>query len=391
MVKKKQIVFIEPLPNVFMYRLARSLRLTGKYETVLFCFSKVDKEFFSKAYDKILVLELSHKLKIKNLFDLSKKMLNGEVKTFLEQIKEMKPYLFHVTGPDLFSLMALNFLKKNKTPKIYYSNDLWSTDNRNFFFTKNCWIKGESLKFCENRCFRLANGALNKMSLEDFEYIKYDVNLPKMALPPGCLDEWTFLPQKKKNKEIHLVCGAGPHKIGDTVFSFMEQIKIINSQKIYFHTYGSCSNEKDDKKFDDEAKKNEYYIKHSKVTPHRLNEEMSGYNYGTFLTFFERAKEDSNPGLVRTQLSSRMINYLESGLPIIINKQYSYMVEIVEKHNIGFSIGVEDLKNLREIIEQKDYSQLQENIKKFQKEFKWNKKIKEVEDFYDKIVSMKKI
>ncbi len=390
MVKKKQIVFIDPLPNVSMYRLARSLKLTGRYETILFSFSKIDKEFFGKAYDKIFVLELSHHLKVKNLFDLSKKILNGEVKTFLEQIGRMNPYLFHITGPDLFSLMTLNFLKNNLCSKIYYSNDLWSTDNRNFFFTKNSWIKGEINKFCEKRCFRLANGALNKMSLEDFEYIKYNVNLPKMALPPNCLDEWTFLPQKKKNKEIHLVCGAGPHKIGDTIFSFMEQIKIINSQKIYFHTYGSCPNEKEDKKFDDEAKKNEYYIKHSKVTPRRLNEEMSGYSYGTFLTFFERAKEDSNPGLVRTQLSSRMINYLESGLPIIINKQYSYMVEIVEKHNIGFSIDVEDLKNLRKILEQKDYPQFQKNVKKFQEEFKWSKKIKDIEAFYEKVIKIKK-
>ena len=384
--KKKQIVFIEPIPNVSMYRLARSLKLTGKYETILFSFSKIDKEFFSKAYDKILVLELSHKLKIKNLFDFSKKMLNGKVKAFLEQIKKMNPYLFHITGPDLFSLMVLSSLKKNPASTVYYSNDLWSVDSRNYFFTKKFWIKGEFQKFFEKRCFKLANGASNKMSLENFEILKYDVNIPKIALPLRCLDEWSFPPKKKKNKEIHIGFGASPHTVGGEVISFMEIIKIFSSQGIYLHTYGPCPKEKDNQIFNKESKENKYYFNHKKVTPYKLNEEMSRYNYGIFLTFYEQSESDSNPGLARTQFSSRIVNYIESGLPVIIGKQYEYMVEMIEKYNIGFSIDVGDLKNLRKIIEQKDYSQFQKNIKKFQKEFMLSKKIKEVEEFYDKVI-----
>jgi hypothetical protein len=386
MVNKKQIVFIEPLPNVSMYRLARSLRLTGKYETILFSFSKVDKEFFSKAYDKIFVLELSHHLKVKNLFDLSKKMLNGEVKTFLTQIENMNPYLFHITGPDSFSLMTLNFIKNNLCSKIYYSNDLWGSDARNFFFTKNFWIKGESLKFCENRCFRLVNGALHKMSLEEFEYLKYNVNLPKITLPLGCLDEWTFLPKQKKDKEIHIAYGGSPNVIGDESISFMEIIKTITLQGIHFHTYGPCLNEKTDQIFNKESKKNKYYFNHKKVTPYKLNEEISHYTYGILLSFFEQSKADSNPAIVKTQLSSRMVNYIEAGLPIIVNRQCQYMTEIIEKNNIGFSIGVGDLKNLKKIIEQKDYPQFQKNVKKFQKEFRWSKKIKDIEEFYEKVI-----
>ncbi len=386
---KKQIVFIEPKPTVFIYRIARSLRLTKRYETILISFSEVDKDFFGKAYDEIRIFELSHKLKFKNLVNLSKKMLSGKVKDFLEQIKKMKPYLFQITGPDLFSLMAVSSLKENKSPKIYYSNDLWSTDKRNFLFTKDFWIKGEVQKFCEKKCFKRADGALNKMSLEDFEFLKYNVDIPKMALPPGCLDEWTFLPKKKKNKEIHIVYGASPNVVGGEKISLMETIKTITSQGIYFHTYGSCSKEKDNQMFNKESKENKYYLNHKKVTPYKLNEEMSEYNYGIFADFFEQSKVDSNPGLLRTQLGSRMVNYIESGLPVIINRQFEYMVKIIEKYGLGFSINVEDVKNLRKIIEQKNYSQFQKNIKKFQEEFKLSKKIKDIEEFYDKIVEMK--
>ena len=386
-VKKKQIVFIEPRPNVFMYRLAKSQRLTEKYETILFCFSKVDKEFFGKAYDKIFVLELSHKLKIKNLIDLSKKMLTRKVKDFLEQIRSRNPYLFQITGPDLFSLMVLDFLKKHTSPRIYYSNDLWSTDNRNFLFTKSFWIKGSFLKFCEKRSFRRSQGALNKMSLEDFDFLKYKVNLPKLALPPGCLDEWIFPSQKKKNKEIQIGYGGSPNAVGDEVISFMEIIKILSSQGIYLHTYGPCPREKDDQMFNRESKENKYYFNHKKVTPHTLNKEMSEYDYGIFLNFFEQSKADSNPGLAKTQLPSRIINYIEAGLPIIINKQWEYATKLIEKHKIGFGIDVRDLKNLKRIIKQKDYFQFQKNIKKFQKEFKWSNKIKDIEEFYEKVVN----
>ena len=40
-------------------------------------------------------------------------------------------------------------------------------------------------------------------------------------------------------------------------------------------------------------------------------------------------------------------------------------------------------------MKQKDYSQFQRNIKKFQKEFRWSKKIKEIEAFYEKVIEMK--
>jgi len=54
---KKQIVFIEPKPTVYTYRIARTLKLTGKYETVLVCFSGIDKKFFGKAFDDFHILE----------------------------------------------------------------------------------------------------------------------------------------------------------------------------------------------------------------------------------------------------------------------------------------------------------------------------------------------
>ena len=171
--------------------------------------------------------------------------------------------------------------------------------------------------------------------------------------------------------------------------SHLKIIKIITSQKIHFHTYGPCFDEKANQMFVKESRKNKYYHSHGLVKPNVLNKEMSKYNYGIFLFFMDPAKKSLFPELAKPMLNAKMINYLESGLPIIINRKWEHMGKIIEKHNVGFGIDVEDLKNLRKIIEQKDYSQFQENIKKFQKEFRLSKKIKEVEEFYETIIRMK--
>jgi hypothetical protein len=390
--EKKQIVFIEPKPTVYNYRIARSLKLAG-YKTILVSFSEVDREFFAKAYDEILVLELSHKVNrnfLKTFISLFKKIFGKDGRNFFKKIKKMNPHVFQITGPDLFSLMMIFFLKRNKSPKIYYSNDLWGTDKRNFLFTREFWIKGEIQKLCEKMCFRRVDGAINKMSVKEFDLLDYKLNIPKMALAPGCLDNWTFSP-KKKNKEIHIVFAASPpHSLGMNEVSFREIIKIITSQKIHLHTYSPCIDEKDNLDYIKESKKNKYYHYHDKIKPDLLNEEMSKYNYGIFLLFMNPSKNGVFPEGEKEFMGSKLINYIEAGLPIILNKEYHYMKDLMKKHNLGIAIGTEDLKNLRKILEKTDYNKLQKSIKKYQEEFKLSKEIKKIEEFYDKIAGIKK-
>jgi len=286
--------------------------------------------------------------------------------------------------------MAMSSLIKNPSPKIYYPNDIWGALKKNYFFTKEFWIKGEFQKFFEKICFKMADGVLNKGAPQHLDLLNYSISVPRMALPSYCLDAWMFPPRKKKNKEIHVAFGASPaHPLFLGELSHIEIIKTITSQKIHLHTYGPCFDEKENKIFVKESKKNKYYHFHGLVKPGVLNKEMSKYNYGIFLFFMDPVKGIPFTKLAKPMLNSKMINYLESGLPIIINKQYEYMAGIIEKHGLGLAIDAEDLKNLRKILEQKDYSQFQKNIKKFQKEFCLSKKIKEIEAFYDKIVKIK--
>lgn len=389
--EKKQVVFIEPSPTVNMYRIARTLKLTGRYETILASFSNVDKNFYKKAYDKILVLELSHKFNTSTLLDLSKKIFRGEIKSFLKKIEKINPYLFHITGPDLFSSIAMIFLEKNPAPKIYYSNDTWGATEKTVSFLKEFGIKGELQRIFEKICFKNAEGVLNKGSIKQYDLLKYKIDSPKMSLFPNCFDSWIYPVKKKKNKEIHIAFGAGPaHSIALKELSHFEIMKIITSQKIHLHTYGPCIDKEINEIFIKESKENKYYHFHGLMKPDKLNKEMAKYDYGIFLFFMDPLKKKPFPETVKSILNSKMMNYLESGLPMIIDKEYGYMTDIIKKHGLGVEISVEDLKNLRKILEKQNYNKLQKNVKKFQNEFKWSKKIKEIEAFYEKVVKENK-
>jgi len=121
---KKQIVFVEHPTTTYTYKIARSLKLTGRYETVLITFSKIDKSFLSKAYDKIFNFELSHKINLKNLLRFPRQIISKEFKNFLKNIRSLNPYIFQITGPDLFTTIFMFFMKEK--PKVYFAYDFWA-------------------------------------------------------------------------------------------------------------------------------------------------------------------------------------------------------------------------------------------------------------------------
>ncbi|MFH1607967.1 MAG: hypothetical protein ABIA78_02440 [archaeon] len=390
--EKKQIIFIEPKPTAMNYRIARSLKLTGEYETILFCFSKVDKEFYGKAYNHIFELELSHKLN-RNFFRIFINFLNTILsergRIFLKKLREVRPYIFQVTGPDVFSLMALSLSRKDIT-KIYFSNDMWGVETRKALF-KRFGLKGEFQRICERICFKMVDGVLNKHSLGQFELLNYKVNAPKMALLPCPLDEWIFPPKQKKNNEIHIVYGGSPFPSwNNNTISFLDLIKIFTLQKIHLHSYGPSEDAGDNQILREESRNNLYYHFHERVSPYNLNEESSEYTYGILPDFRDKSEVEENPGILKTENAAKVTNYLEAGLPTITSAQNEYTAEIINKYKIGFSIEEIDLKNFRKILEAQNYLQLQKNVRKFQKESSTGNIVKDIEKFYEK-VRMKKL
>ena len=378
---KKEIVFVEYVPNIINLKIARALKSSGKYGPTLVSFSEVDKELYNKAFDKILILNVKHSLNRANLIDLSKKLFSKESRNFVKELKKLNPYLFQVTGPDLFTLWVM-FITKNK-PKIYFAYDIWDFYGKKFSI-RNLGIKEFLQRKFERIGFKKSDGIIHKGPAGELNFLKYKINKIDLAILPGCLDEWSSLPKKYTGKEIHLVFAGGPLKSSDGRIHFLDIVHQITLQGIHLHTYGECVDKKDTPLFVEEERRNRYYHFHKKERVDKLNKELSKYTYGINPDFYDTSI--INPLWPKTSVANRIFNYIEAGIPIIINKDAEYMSELVKENKIGFVIGYEDLKNIKEMINQQDYKKMLKNVKIAQKKCSWDKKlIFKLEEFYKKI------
>jgi glycosyltransferase involved in cell wall biosynthesis len=381
---KKQIVFVDYVPNIIHFKIARTLKLKGDYETVLISFSEVDKDLYSKAFDKILCLEITHKINPKNLINIFKKITSQEGKTFIREIKSLDPYLFQITGPDLFTMFIMSLIK-NK-PRIYFAYDIWAFYNRKFSI-KDLGIKEFFQRNFEKICMKNADGILHKGPPEELKFLKYKIYVPNLAILPGCLDEWVQQPKKSKNKELHLVHAGHPPRNYNFTIPFLKIIKIVTSQKIHFHTYGRCLDKKEDELYFREKENNKYYHFHEKISANKLKKDISKYSYGSLIAFYDLSL--LNPLQVKTTMANKLFDYIEAGIPIINPGQSEFMAKIVEENKIGLNIDFNNLSNLKKILEKVNYQQMLKNVKKAQKNFSWNNQITELEKFYEKVVNEK--
>ena len=379
---KKQIVFVEHPNTTYTYKIARTLKLTGRYETVLITFSKVDKVFFNKAYDKIYEFELSHKANFKNIFTFIKRILNKDFRKFIKDIRKLNPYLFQITGPDLFNTIVM-FILKDK-PKIYFAYDIWAFNGKSFKYKKN-----QIKEFCQNRfekmSFKKADGILHKSVPKSLSLLDYLINKPILAPGLLCLDEFVIPPkEKQKNKELNIVYAGGPEAECAWRASFLKLIKNITSQKIHVHTYGPCLDSKDNKRFIEEAKNNSYFHMHDRINAEDLKKEISNYDYGFVHAFLNDSRLD--PRLKLTSLAHKMFDYIEVGIPIILGGSCKFVSEMIKENNIGVCVSYDDIKNLKQILNKIDYKAMQKTIKISQDKNKMSKKIKGFERFYELVV-----
>jgi len=75
-------------------------------------------------------------------------------------------------------------------------------------------------------------------------------------------------------------------------------------------------------------------------------------------------------------ITSKLSFYLESGLPILVNKKFKFLSKLVEKNSIGLIYEDKNLKDLNSLINitKKEYSDLLQNVNIFRKKFIYNQK-----------------
>ena len=385
--RKKQIVFVELAPSIPIFKIARSLRLTGKYETVLISFSKVDQDFIKKGFDKTIIFEMKNIDSIAGITSFIKQIFKPEARKFLEKTKRLKPYLVQFTGPNVLTMFSMYLFRK--TPRVYYAYDIWKFYDKKFSLKKNSGIMQFFHKFIERAHFKIADGILHKGPPGELDLLNYKVDALDLSFIPYCLDEWIYAPKKReRHKEWHLVFAGGPWISWEGHISFLKIMEIITSQKIYFHLY--CPYDIDMGVYKKIEKTNEYFNLHKGENPENLNKKIFKYDYGILFDFYDTSIV--NVSWSKTTMANKIFNYVEAGLPVITNKQLEFMCEIIEENNMGIMIkDFKDLKNLRKILEKQNYEQLQKNVHKAQEKFKLSKNIEKLERFYEEVVEVKKV
>lgn len=119
------------------------------------------------------------------------------------------------------------------------------------------------------------------------------------------------------------------------------------------------------------------------VPQDRLAIELLRYDIGWFGFDLTQARESKF--FLKTTFGSKVFNYLEAGLPILISREFEYMCQWVEEKGIGKGILVSDVDNIVEVISKMNFSAMRDNIAKLLPELSMEKQIGRLVDFYNKV------
>jgi hypothetical protein len=119
----------------------------------------------------------------------------------------------------------------------------------------------------------------------------------------------------------------------------------------------------------------------------KLIKEISKYDFGINLSIMDKSKSDLSNLTFNGGMGTKLYTFLEAGLPVLVNKEYSYMSELLEKNNIGMGISSEDIIKTNKILRKVDIINLKSNVKKFYETNNIWKKGEILKEFYVSLIN----
>lgn len=232
------------------------------------------------------------------------------------------------------------------------------------------WMKKEIPH--EHFCFAKSNGIIAR-NLEVKESLRR-YNLPSKSniLFSDYCDNSNFTFATKsiaKGAEISLVYAGGLYgksarSSSHGIENFDALIESLPSNRIELHLYPN-PDAPIDYYYDYilEQKNNPFLKVHQTIPQKEMGKELSKYHFGVLPHFKEENAKISDAKLA-FGTSNKFFNFLEAGLPILVSNEMIYMAWLVKRYQIGIVFSEKEQHNLRSIIEQCNYSVLQQNVLK---------------------------
>jgi glycosyltransferase involved in cell wall biosynthesis len=116
----------------------------------------------------------------------------------------------------------------------------------------------------------------------------------------------------------------------------------------------------------------------------RLADFLAAFDLG--ILYFDYSRAVESEFFHRTTFGSKLFNYLEAGLPVIVSSQTQYMAEMVEQHGIGLVIrDNQDLDKLGSLIRNIDWPGMEKQISAYRDEYCMEKQLPRLLEFYNLI------
>ncbi len=391
---KKQIVFVEPIPNILNFKIARALK-EKDYEIILISFLKFDKELYQKAYSKMICFDLeSFSLNIKNVLNIFKRI--PKILKKYSKIKKLNPSVV-VGFASPYPLWIHVLIKKivRNIPFVFFPYDVNILKYKKIKYYKKAGIPDFELK-AEKYLFENSDGIIFKGDEESYVKKIFNVKCPVIKFPPYCSKD--FMVPINKNKisdkdgQIHSVyLGSIESEEDDSdafgLGSWEYSIKEILKQKIHFHIYSNqyeyIKNSRIYKKF----LSSKYFHLHKPLGQLEIIKEISKYDIGMwFPNFnFEIIKKE----LVSTGAANKVASFLEAGLPFMYYKEFEVTDRLMKRYNLDIGFIRKDIKNINKMVQKLDLNYLLKNVIKAREDFEINKNIEKFEKFLNQIISKK--
>lgn len=226
---------------------------------------------------------------------------------------------------------------------------------------------------------------------------KYQIQQPVLSFASYACQEFaidTPAKKKKQQKIWKIVYIGGVHTKNQAVDGFFlthslyEIAQILDSQGICFDIYNVY--DQGDGQFDhfqDLAAKLRHFSYHRPVPNQDLAQAIASYDLGWIV--FDFSKTILKDDFYYASMGSKLFNYLEAGLPVLISREHGYMAELAEEYGFGLGIKFSELPQLKNRLDELDLQKMQKSALQARTDLSMDRHIQRLVDFYKTVLSIK--
>jgi hypothetical protein len=224
--------------------------------------------------------------------------------------------------------------------------------------------------FCEEICWKYSSGYIHKdhemvlSSLKD----RYGDRRALHFLFYICGDDILKSTAHQIVEPLKIVYMGGIHAIKDQNDSsaihksFIDVIKIVTDQGYELHAYNAYDDGATDKwnEYVDESRQNTRFFYYLAVSPRELHEKLQEYDIA--LSVFDYSGRITKDECHKYGFSTRIVPFMEAGIPIINSNEMEYTVKIIEDYGVGVGIEYDELYDLPKVIEKMNLDRCRKNM-----------------------------